>query len=60
MDRQSPETNGKIKQTKTNKLTYAHSQKEKTRKKKKKGRMKRGTKKRVIRPINKPKNENKH
>jgi len=36
MDRQSPETNGKIKQTKTNKLTYAHSQKEKTRKKKKK------------------------
>ena len=59
MDRQSPETNGKIKQTKTQINSHTHTHKKK-RQEKKKGRMKRGTKKRVIRPINKPINENKH
>ena len=52
MDRQSPETNGKIKQTKTQINSHTHTHKKK--RQEKKGRMKRGTKKRVIRPINKP------
>ena len=39
MDRQSPETNGKIKQTKTQKNSHTHTHKKK--RQEKKGRMKR-------------------